>query len=71
MTGKRKVAIAFCAAVLVVVIGSLVLWSRLGSRPPALDVNSPQKTVEYLASEKFVKMSMENRQRYLEQVRQS
>jgi hypothetical protein len=71
MTGKRKIAIAFCAAVPVVVIMSLVLWGRFGSRPPAFDVNSPQKTAEYLASEKFVKMSMEAKRRYLEEIRQS
>jgi hypothetical protein len=71
MKGKRKIAIAFCIAVPVVAICGLVLWGRFGSRPPAFDVNSPQKTVEYLASEKFVRMSMENKRRYLNEIRQS
>lgn len=71
MTGKRKIAIAFCAAVPVVVICGLGLCGRFGSRPPAFDVNSPQKAVEYLTSEKFVKMSMEDKRRYLDEIRQS
>jgi hypothetical protein len=71
MTGKRKIAVAVCAAVPIVVICGLVLWGRFGSRPPVFDVNSPQKTVEYLASEKFVKMSMEDKRQYLDEIRQS
>lgn len=71
MTNKKKIAIAFCAAVPVVVICCLVLWGRFASQPTAFDVNSPEKAVEYLTSEKFVKMSIENKQQYLEQIRQS
>jgi hypothetical protein len=71
MTGKKKIAVAFCAAVPIVIICGLVLWGHFGSRPPAFDVNSPQKTVEYLASEKFVRMSTENKRRYLNEIRQS
>lgn len=71
MTGRRKVVIASFAAVPVVVICGLVLWARFGSRPPAFDANSPEKTVEYLASEEFVKMGMEDKRRYIEEIRQS
>lgn len=71
MTGKRKIAVALCATVPVVVICCLSLWSCFKSKPPAFEVNSPQKTVEYLASEKFVKMSMKDKRQYLEEIRQS
>jgi len=71
MTSKKKIAIAFCAAVSVVIICGLGLWGRFSSRPPAFDVNSPEKAVEYLASEKFVRMSIEDKRQYLEQIRQS
>jgi hypothetical protein len=71
MTGKRKIAVAICVGAPVVVIGGLVLWGRLSSRPPAFDVNSPQQTVEYLASEKFAGMSMADKRQYLEQIRKS
>jgi hypothetical protein len=71
MTGKKKIAIAFCAVVPVVVICGLVLWGRFASKSPEFDVNSPEKAVEYLTSEKFVKMSIEDKQQYLEQIRRS
>jgi hypothetical protein len=71
MTGKKKIVIAFCAAVPVVVICGLGLWGRFTSRPPAFDVNSPEKAVEYLASEEFVKMGMEDKRQYLDEIRQS
>lgn len=71
MTGKRKIIVAFCVAVVVVVTCCLSLWSHLSSRPPTFDVNSPEKTVQYLTSEKFVRMSIEDKRHYLEQIRQS
>lgn len=71
MTGKRKIAVAFCAAVPIVVICCLGLWGRFASRPPKFDVNSPDKAVEYLTSEKFVRMSIEDKRQYLEQIRRS
>jgi hypothetical protein len=71
MTSKKKIAIAFCVALLVVVISCLGLWGRFSSRPPAFDVNSPEKAVEYLTSEKFVKMGMEAKRQYLDEIRQS
>jgi hypothetical protein len=71
MTSKKKIAVAFCVVVPVVVICGLVLWGRLNSRLPVFDVNSPEKAVEFLASEKFVKMSIEDKQQYLNEIRQS
>lgn len=71
MTGKKKIAVAFCAAVAVVVICGLGLWGRFASRAPKFDVNSPEKAVEYLTSEKFVRMSVDDKRRYIEQIRQS
>jgi len=71
MTSKKKIAIAFCAAVPVVVICGFVLWGRSASQPPEFDVNSPEKAVEYLTSEKFVKMSIKDKQQYLEKIRRS
>ncbi len=71
MTGKRKAVIAFCSAVPIAVICGLGLWGRFGSRPPVFDVNSPEKTVEYLASEEFVKMDMADKRQYIEEIRQS
>jgi hypothetical protein len=71
MTGKKKIAIALCAALPVVVIFGFCLCGRFNSRPPAFDVNSPEKAVEFLTSKKFVKMSTEDKRRYLEQIRQS
>jgi hypothetical protein len=71
MTGKKKITIAFCVVVSVVIVCGLGLWGRLNSRPPAFDVNSPEKAVEYLTSEKFVRMSVEDKRQYLEQIRQS
>ena len=71
MTGKRKIAVASCAAASVVVICGFSLWRRFASGPPAFDVNSPEKTVKFLASDKFVKMSTENKRQYLNEIRQS
>jgi hypothetical protein len=71
MTIKKKIVIALCAAGPVVVICGLVLWGRFASTPPVFDVNSPEKAVEYLTSEKFAKMSIEDKQQCLEQIRQS
>ena len=71
MTVKRKIVIASFAAVPIVVICGLGLWGRSGSKPPAFDVNSPEKTVEYLASEKFVRMGMEDKRQYIEEIRLS
>lgn len=71
MTGKRKIAIVFCVAVPVVVICLLGFWGRFDSKPPVFDVNSPEKAVEYLASKEFVKMSVEDKRQYLDEIRQS
>jgi hypothetical protein len=69
MTGKKKIAIAFCAVVPIVVIFCFGLWGRFASIPSKFDVNSPEKAVEYLTSEKFVRMSIEDKRQYLEQIR--
>ena len=71
MTGKRKIVVAFCAVVPVVIICGLGLWGRFSSRPPAFDVNSPEKAIEFLTSERFVRMSIEDKRQCLEQIRQS
>lgn len=71
MTDRRKIAVAFCATVPLAVIFGLLLWGRFASRPPAFDADAPEKTVEYLASEKFVRMSMKDKRQYLEEIRRS
>jgi len=71
MTGKKKIAVAFSVTVPVVVICGLGLWGRFTSRPPEFDANSPEKAVDYLTSERFVRLSTDDKRRYIEQIRGS
>ena len=47
------------------------LFSRSGEAPPDAKGATAQETVEYLASENFVKMDKGNKEEYLEQINKS
>ena len=71
MTGRKRLVVVLCVVVPAVLVCVVALSVLSGSRPPAFDVNAPEQTIEYLASDQFVRMSMADKRQYLEEIQQS
>ena len=71
MTGRKRLVVVFSVVVPVALVCVVALSGLFGSRPPVFDANAPEQAVEYLASEQFVKMGMDDKRQYLEEIRQS
>ena len=69
---KRRIYV-FGSFVLVAVsaVCAAFLFSHSGEAPPDVKEATAQETVDYLASEDFVKMDKDNKEEYLEQINKS
>jgi len=70
MKRSTKVVVG-CVLAAAGVVCAVLLFNGSGSPPPDPNEATAQETVEYLASEEFVKMDNDNKEEYLEQVSQT
>ncbi len=69
MNAKHKTLIVGSLAALLVVAGGLIVSRLLCPRPPEPATAAPEKTVAYLASERFAGMGAEDKREYLQRIR--
>ena len=68
MKKNHKILVVSCAAVLLVPAGLWVVSSLSRARPVPEKLATPEQTVEYLASEAFVRMAPDEKQQYIEAI---
>jgi len=70
MKRSTKVVVG-CVLAAAGVVCAVLLFNGSGSPPPDPNEATAQETVEYLASEEFVKMDNDNKEEYLKQINQT
>lgn len=70
LTSNRKLLIAVGVCMVVLAGGAMLLWAGWRG-PPDPSTQSPEEVTKYLASEDFGKLSIEQKQQYLQQAREA
>jgi len=68
MTKTNKIVVVSSVAGLLVLVGLFAVMSVTRSAPPNPQTATPEQTVEFLASDRFARMSEEKKRRYIRQI---